>query len=430
VDRTQFGVARCASRAFFVGWLCIAAPTLAAPVSILHRFTGSPSDGNEPFAGPTLNGTNLYGTTVGGGSASLGAIYSMSTSGSGAQLLHSFAGGTSDGRGPESTLATNGATLYGTTFLGGASDKGTVFSLNTDGTSFQLLHSFASSDSDGQLPQFASLTLAGSRLFGTTPYGGANLAGTVFALNTDGSNYQVLHSFSAAGSAGYGPAGGVVVSGSILFGTTEHSDFGLDTGTLYAMNADGTGYHVLHTFLGGANDGAGPTADLTLVGSTILGTTWAGGLNNAGTVFSINTDGTGYQLLHAFSGGANGSHPQFGVTAAGSVLYGSTRASANGKGTVYELNMDGTGFQVLQTFPSPSDPVVPVGKLALSVIQLFGASAFGGNQLSGNGTLFAITVPEPSTWTLVGAALACALASAGWHSRWRLRLVAHRVEPR
>jgi uncharacterized repeat protein (TIGR03803 family) len=66
-------------------------------------------------------------------------------------ILHSFAGGTADGSAPVASLMLAGNSLFGTTLFGGGSlaGKGTVFSLNTDGTSYQVLHKFTGSASDG-----------------------------------------------------------------------------------------------------------------------------------------------------------------------------------------------------------------------------------------------------------------------------------------
>jgi uncharacterized repeat protein (TIGR03803 family) len=58
-------------------------------------------------------------------------------------------------------------------------------------------------------------------------------------------------------------------------------------GTIFQIGTDGTGYAVLHSFAGGANDGSRPQGDLTLIGSTLYGMTVAGGSSDLGTVFSL-----------------------------------------------------------------------------------------------------------------------------------------------
>jgi hypothetical protein len=41
---------------------------------------------------------------------------------------------------------------------------------------------------------------------------------TVFALNTDGTGLRILHTFTS-GSDGWGPTGGLIISGKTLYGT-------------------------------------------------------------------------------------------------------------------------------------------------------------------------------------------------------------------
>ncbi|HUJ42276.1 MAG TPA: choice-of-anchor tandem repeat GloVer-containing protein, partial [Opitutaceae bacterium] len=105
-------------------------------------------------------------------------------------------------------------------------------------------------------------------------------------------------------------------------------------------------FTVIHDFAGGANDGANPQGDLIVSGSTCYGMTCAGGSGNMGTIFKVSTDGTGFALLHSFAGGAgDGASPYGSLTLSGTTLYGMTYAGgSSGLGTVFRINMDGTGF--------------------------------------------------------------------------------------
>ena len=94
-----------------------------------------------------------------------------------------------------SSLTLVGSTLYGTTENGGAYGDGTIFSIHTDGTGYQVLYSFGATPTDGEDP-VAGLTLDGSTLFGTTNTGGSAGGGTVFSINADGTGYQVVDSFT------------------------------------------------------------------------------------------------------------------------------------------------------------------------------------------------------------------------------------------
>src|SRR5205823_13068801 len=102
--------------------------------------------------------------------------------------LHSLAY-TSDGAFPHAGLILSGNTLYGTAESGGSSSAGTVFAVNTDGTGFTTLHSFTATSSDypytngdGAAPR-AGLILSGNTLYGTAVGGGSSGAGTVFSLS-------------------------------------------------------------------------------------------------------------------------------------------------------------------------------------------------------------------------------------------------------
>ena len=205
----------------------------------------------------------------------------------GFQILHSFTG--DDGCDPTAGLTLVGSTLFGAIANGGTEDvagggDGTLYSISPDGTGFKVLHDF--SDSDGACP-YGNLTADGSTLFGTTQGYLYENGATVFSINTDGTDFQVLHSFAIGGmSTEYMPVAGLTAVGSTLVGTTEYGGPD-DAGTAFSINTDGTGFQTLYSFGSGWSDPCCPRAGLTLSGSTLVGTTEYGGPDNAGTVFSI-----------------------------------------------------------------------------------------------------------------------------------------------
>jgi uncharacterized repeat protein (TIGR03803 family) len=105
--------------------------------------------------------------------------------------------------------------------------------------------------------------------------------------------FAALHNFSV--TDGQSP-GGLILSGNTLYGGTAGGG-AYDNGTVFAMNTDGTGFTNLHSFT--ASDGSG-AGGLVLSGNTLYGTS-AGGKWGSGTVFAINTNGTGFVILHSFS---------------------------------------------------------------------------------------------------------------------------------
>src|SRR5882724_7378188 len=301
----------------------------------------------------------------------------------------SYRGTNIDGAYPQASLVLLGNTLYGTASYGGQFGNGTVFAVKTDGTGFTNVHSLTGSD--GAAP-FAGLVLSGNILYGTCERGGDSIGdGTVFALNTDGTGFTNLHSFNFI-SEGAAPFAGLVLSGNILYGTASRGGGGTD-GTVFAINTDGTGFTNLHTFTKlllyppylTNTDGANPYEGLIISGDTLYGTAAGGGSSGNGTVFAVSTDGTGFTNLHAFTtldqtDGTNsdGATPTAGLVLSGNTLYGTaTYGGSWGYGTVFAVNTDGTGFTNLHSFPGGSDGGRPYARLILSGNILYGTAAYG-----------------------------------------------------
>jgi uncharacterized repeat protein (TIGR03803 family) len=294
------------------------------------------SDGAWPYGSLILSGNTLYGTAYGGGSSGDGTVFAINSDGTGFTNLYTFKPGT-NGWGPYCSLILSGNTLYGTT-AGGA---GTVFAINTNGMGFTNLYRFTGG-SDGGTP-FAGLILSGNTLYGTTDYGGSSNCGTVFAINPMGSGFTNLYSFTN-GSDGAFPYGSLILSGNTLYGTAAgYPPFDsylpiTGYGTVFAINTDGTDFTNLHnftalspasdTFFGTNSDGAFPYGTLILSGNTLYGAADYGGSSGAGTIFAINTDGTGFTNLYNFTNVINGGYPIAGLILSGNTLYG----TASGRG--------------------------------------------------------------------------------------------------
>jgi len=105
-------------------------------------------------------------------------------------VVHEFQGGPEDGSQSHGSLTVAGETLVGHSYLGGANNLGAIFQINTDGTGLRLVHSFAGGPSDGAGPRHDSILLSGSTLFGTTAAGGARNIGTIYRLEIDGAGFR------------------------------------------------------------------------------------------------------------------------------------------------------------------------------------------------------------------------------------------------
>jgi uncharacterized repeat protein (TIGR03803 family) len=381
-----------------LGSFLLAGPLTAQTFKTLHRFDGH-GEGSHP-PGLVLSGNILYGTTSGFRISDTSTVFAINTDGTGFRTIYSFRAG-ADGTAPHG-LTLSGDTLYGTAYTGGSFalagiGEGTVFGLNTDGSDFRLLHSFTGG-SDGGKP-CSSMILSGSILYGTTEQGGSPGIGTVFAVNTNGTGFRNLHRFSPPAGAyphwrnddGIYPETGLLLARDKLYGTACIGGT-LGYGTLFAVNTDGSGFTNLHNFTG-RSDGGNPCAVLVLSSGTLYGTT-SGEHSGFGTVFAIQTDGTGFTTLHKFSGGSAGANPD-AVILSDNALYGVTHFGGIGSkgrdhGTVFKVNTDGTGFKTLYRFSGRDDGTWPHGPLILSTNTLYGATI--GDYGSDFGSVFSLSL--------------------------------------
>jgi uncharacterized repeat protein (TIGR03803 family) len=310
-------------------------------LSDLYDFTTPPPDASYTRAAFVLSGNTLYGAGYGGGTInSYGAIYAISTAGTGYTNLHVFSGGP-DGSDPRGSLVLSSNVLYGTTQYtsAGATGDGTVFSVNTDSTGFTTLFTFAGTN--GSQP-YAGLVLSGNILYGTTYSGGSANLGTLFSLTTDGKIFTLLHSFS--NSNGTLPAGGLVLSGGTLYGTASSGGAnGNGYGTVFSIATNGSNFTVLTNFTGTISGGDAPMAGLLLSSNLLYGTTSGQATGHGGTVFSIGTNGSNFTTLYSFTGNADGADPVAPLLMAGNKLFGTAAegGDANGDGTIFSVQLSG-----------------------------------------------------------------------------------------
>lgn len=326
-------------------------------------FSSTVNAGN-PSAGPVVSGNGFFGAAAIGGANKTGAIFAGQTNGT-VTLLRSFNALTTDqftnvgGAYPCTPVTLSGGTLYGVASAGGANGKGTLFSLATNGTGFTVLHEFGLLDAntgtnaDGAVPR-GGLVLSGGTLYGTASGGGANGAGVVFSLATNGTGFTVLRHFDAVdpltttNTSGAFPMSGLVLSSNVLYGTTLAGGAG-GRGTIFTIGTNGSGFAVLHAFPAtaatGVNSGGGsPSGGLILSGNVLYGTATAGGTGAAGTVFSLDVTGPVFKPIYNFDpvtgGGTNtfGAYPVSPVVRVGNALYGAAFGGGpGGAGTIFRV---------------------------------------------------------------------------------------------
>jgi len=343
---------------------------------------------------------------------------------------------------PWEGLVAIGSTLYGISDLGGPDDVGMIFSIDANGSNYKAIHTFSQNGNTRTFGKFGGLTVFGSELYGTVWAGPSDGAGTIFSVNSDESSFQNNYTFDVATYSliawGIHPST-LSTDGVKLYGTTltnpyftSPSDIG--GGTVYSINPDGSSFHVIHTFdnfqnydvtlldgrlygIDGNNifsmyvdgsdyrltplHGISRSIELMSTGSRIFGTSSPTSDSNNGTIFSMNPDGSDFQILHLFQdteGGTTGS-----LVLVGTTLYGETSTGGEyGLGT--SVNQDGSNYQIVHSF-NTNDGVGPSGELVLIGSNVYGAALSGGE--FGFGTIYSFTVPEVNTTVLIGLVGGC-----------------------
>ena len=370
---------------------------------VLYAFTGG-TDGGYPSAGLIRDTAgNLYGTTSGGGrpcasgySTGCGTLFKLDTGGK-ETVLHIFRGG-ADGAQPMAGLVQNASgVLFGTTYAGGGNSCnyylgcGTVFKADAAGKE-RVLYAFAGIGEAGSPAGLSPVLDAAGNLYGTTGAGGTFDAGTIFRLDPSGAE-TVLYSFTG-GTDGASPLAGLIMDAEGNFYGTTYSGGSpsCQCGTVFKLYTSGV-LSVLHTFAGG-EDGSAPYASLMRdAAGNLYGTTLSGGTANLGTVFKLDETGK-EQVLHSFTGGADGSYPFAGLVrdAAGNLYGTASSGGAYGHGTVFNLNAIGEEV-VLHSF-SGADGSGPEANLVLDPNgNLYGTTNGGGAY--GAGVVFGIELRSP-----------------------------------
>jgi uncharacterized repeat protein (TIGR03803 family) len=259
--------------------------------TVRHHFTGG-AGGAYPYSAPILSGGSLYGLTFLGGAAASGVIYGYdlatsaysvvhdfaaiggkpfgtltqvgqwlygmvsdhrSTTDHGAifryrpaddtyEVVHAFQGGQQGGYPYDSLTWDGGSYLYGTTlgyfpFTGETvplADEGVIFRFNVDTNQYEVIHDFSLSIGDGAKPNSAMLVAPDGSLYGiahgTEIWGGPGYEyGTLYRLDPDGSNFEVLHTFDSMAN-GDTPMRSLVLLDDALYGTTAFGGIGAGEG--------------------------------------------------------------------------------------------------------------------------------------------------------------------------------------------------------
>ena len=337
--------------------------TTAGSVSTMHALSID-GEGSSPVSLTLGSDGKMYGAAENWGPHNRGTVFTIAGDGT-FSVLNSFDFTGPDGYDPFGSLVqANDGNFYGTTWAGGAHDKGTVYRLSQAGV-ITTIHSF--DGTDGVRPG-AGLTIAADGfLYGTTIGGGTvGDFGTIFKISTGGA-FTSLHSFN--GVDGSEPATEMVQARDGNFYGSTAGD-----GTLFKATPQGVVTR-LHLF-GNVNYYPGPTLSLGSDG-IIYGAYSPGDTGTAGVAYKIDPV-SGYNSLYTFTSNEPGAFPLNLILGVDGYLYGS------GQGYVFKMPASGDVISDYFEGPSPNSPI-------------FQATDDNIYYRSGYPSSFSVTALQPST---------------------------------
>lgn len=329
---------------FSVGTIYKIGTTGSFTYSVLHSFNNYLLEGAYPWGGlfKAADGA-LYGTTSGGGLFGYGTIFKVTTSGV-LTVLHHFRA-SQECYSPYRKLVQGYGTdknLYGTCWVGGPAGYGSVFKIDTAGKTFQIIHYFGNLDGRNSACQLTVENdgITTKYLYGTTYAGGTSGVGTLFRMNSSGTSYTVLHNFTGGTDGSYpGYFGGPMpeLSG-VLYGTTYTGGTAAN-GVLWKYDTTTSTFTPLHQFNNAVGEGYYPYGGVSTDGvGNFYGTCYYGAVAGMGTVWKYNPGSSTFTVLHTFTGSPDGAYPQGGVvydTASG-LLWGTTsNGGTTNQGTIF-----------------------------------------------------------------------------------------------
>ena len=375
-------------------FLCSAAFAPAQTVTTLYDFAGGKTSGETPWYVTLVQGTNgsLYGTTYNGGASGVGTVFSVTTSGT-QTLLYSFKGGTTDGANPTAglTLGSDG-NFYGTTQQGGTGSEGVVFKMTTAGV-ITILHNF-NGTTDGAFPWGPPILASDGNFYGTASGGGSKGNGLVYKITSTGTyttiyEFDVTHGFAPIAPPTQGTDGYLYIP--VSQGGTSYC------GTIVQLTTAGV-VNNSYDFPCGSG-GAYPIGQLVQASNgNFYSTTQDGGTNAEGTIYQVTT-GLAVTILHSFGATfGDGTFPGAGLLlATDGNYYGSTSdGGTSGDGILFNTSTSGT-YTDLYSFNNTAN-LTQMSPLAPPVQDtngtLYGVTEFGGT--SNDGTVYSLNMGLPS----------------------------------
>lgn len=387
-------------------------------VCMMYHFGTKPD--TDPLWPPSNNNLveasdgTIYGASPNGACAKChGVIFRMTPAG---QFSTMYEFDDVDGKSPNGGLAQGpGGMFYGTTFEGGRveysyegqpytkyTQTGTIFSYAPGSRQISRIWSFRDNwlrrigkddpphtekekkDAPASYPVSPPVTNLSGQTMGVTAYAWNNRYGALYSMS---GGYGTVENMEGGTKAIKLLSLSPGVTDNNFYGVSALGPTGVDKGSLYGtvFMTSGGPIKILHTFKG--TDGASPSNVIQGPDGKLYGTTYGGGMQRGrlGVVYRMNSDGTGFEILHEFDNTGGAQSVAALVWGTDNRLYGSTRwGGSYGHGALFRLDPDGKNYTLLHSFKMYNTGKAPLGNMIQHSDKYFyGTTNVGGKHNSG-----------------------------------------------
>ncbi len=329
--------------------------------------------------------TQIWGTSYSGGATGQGTIFSADGNGNNFHTVYNFINASGAMPVGRMCLAGNGS-LYGCTELGGFGDSCVSFRYDIVSGTYTNIHDLFANTLLGWESWSGMMLASDGKMYGTCAAGGQNGGGVIFKIDPANDQYYDIFDFDNVN--GGNPYGGLTqFPDGKLYGTTFNGGANGD-GVIFSFDPATSVYTKLYVFdgVGGAHPKFGDVMQGT--DGKIYGMTSMGGASNNGIVYSFDLSTGTFTDIHDFDG-LQGSGPVGGlVQAANGMIYGMTPYGGSfSQGVVFSINPATNAFTDILDF-NGSNGANPTRSLTQSGNMLFGTTNGGG--ATGEGVSFSI----------------------------------------
>ncbi|HLI48390.1 MAG TPA: choice-of-anchor tandem repeat GloVer-containing protein [Chthonomonas sp.] len=349
------------------------------------------ADGYHPVTIIRGDDGYIYGVTDSGGIYGHGVLYRLSPQNGAFRLLHTFDG--TFGIGPYALMQAPDGWVYGAAVGNDYYACLTIYRFRPDQDRLEKAYVLGLD----KVSNTSCLLPAGRGcLYGVSEAGGPNNDGVVYEVSLHPHEIHILHNFN--GMDGLDPFKLIVGRDGMLYGVAKAGGSLRDAGTVFRVAPDGSGFKVLHVFRG--TDGKEPVALIQTQDGELVGVADHGGRGD-GVIFALKPDGTDFHIVHQFWPLQAGHMPVTILQAPDGELYGTAQLEGDrggGDGIVYKMRPDGSHFQKLHIFRF-ADGALPFDLiLDPSGSTLYGTTILGGQ--GNTGTVFKLNVDGQGFQTL------------------------------